>query len=154
MKTRIQARAAFKVAGVKAENITAAECPAIWNKLYDKSSFIQLEMMGNGQSYGLCYGEMQADKINYMAAYNLSDENKSQDLGLDILSIPESEYLVISLIGAVPDVIHQAWKYIMEDYFPNQGYQHAGSPDFELYSQGDIQSPDYRMELWVPIVKC
>jgi len=46
-----------------------------------------------------------------------------------------------------------AKQYVMETFFPEQGYCHAGTPDFEAYSEGDMCSPDYRMELWVPIVK-
>lgn len=153
MKTRIQERPAFQVAGIKAEKISSDQCPSIWDKLYDKASFIQLEMLGNGQSYGICYGNPDDGKINYMAAYNTTDERKAEALGLDLLSIPQAEYLIVSLIGAIPQSIHKGWEYITQDFFPKQAYRHAGTPDFELYSQGDIYSENYRMELWVPIVK-
>lgn len=41
----------------------------------------------------------------------------------------------------------------MENFFPEHGFRHAGSPDFEVYVEGDMDSPAYKMELWVPIVK-
>lgn len=41
----------------------------------------------------------------------------------------------------------------MENFFPEHGFRHAGSPDFEVYAEGDMDSPAYKMELWVPIVK-
>ena len=35
----------------------------------------------------------------------------------------------------------------------NKVYRHAGTPDFEVYGEGDMYNPNYEMELWVPIVK-
>ena len=52
-----------------------------------------------------------------------------------------------------PDSIHVGWKYLFEVLFPEQGYRHSGKPDFEVYSEGDMYSETYKMELWVPIVK-
>ena len=68
---------------------------------------------------------------------------KAAELGLSVMHIPEAEYAVV----------HQGWKYVMETFFPEQGYCHAGTPDFEAYSEGDMYSKNYTMELWVPIVK-
>ena len=51
------------------------------------------------------------------------------------MHIPEAEYAVVQLKGAVPDCIHQGWKYVMETFFPEQGYCYAGTPDFEAYSE-------------------
>ena len=41
----------------------------------------------------------------------------------------------------------------MEVFLPEQGYVHAGTPDFEVYFDGDMYSPDYKMELWIPLAK-
>lgn len=155
MKTRIVKRDGFKVAGVKGDAIDSQQCPAMWDKLYEQGSFISLELLGNGQSMGLCYGEMLDDNINYMAAYHVSEANieKAEAMGLEILELPAAEYFVATLKGAIPQSIQNGWRYVMEEYFPVYGYQHNGSPDFELYSQGDTTSEDYVMELWVPFVK-
>lgn len=152
MKTRIIKRDAFKVAGIQGEGIFSHDCPAIWTRLYEKASLFELELLGNGQSMGLCYGEVIDTSINYMAAYNVSNDNvaKAKALGLEILDVPAAEYFVTSLKGAIPKSIQDGWLYVMEEYFPVYGYQHTGGPDFELYSQGDMTSDEYVMELWVP----
>ncbi len=36
---------------------------------------------------------------------------------------------------------------------PASPYRHAGSPDREVYSQGDSNSADYYSEVWLPIVE-
>ena len=74
-------------------------------------------------------------------------------MGLNILEVPEAEYAVVKLKGIVPNCIHEGWKYVTGTFFPEQGYRHAGTPDFEVYGEGNMYSPDYEMELWVPIVK-
>ena len=80
----------------------------------------------------------------------MSDAKK---LELDTMEIPEAEYAVVKLKGKIPNCIHEGWKYVMEVFFPEHGYKHAGTPDFEVYTEGDMESDNYEMELWVPIVK-
>jgi AraC family transcriptional regulator len=74
-------------------------------------------------------------------------------MGLEVKEIREAEYAILSLKGSVPTCIHEGWKYAMEVFLPEQGYMHAGTPDFEVYSEGDMYSPDYKMELWIPLSK-
>lgn len=33
------------------------------------------------------------------------------------------------------------------------GYQHECAPDIEVFPIGDMTSPDYRCEIWIPIKK-
>ena len=72
---------------------------------------------------------------------------------LEIVEVGAAEYAVVELTGKIPDSIHAGWKYVFEVFFPEQGYRHSGKPDFEVYSEGDMYSETYKMELWVPIVK-
>ena len=93
------------------------------------------------------------NKINYMACYHVSDIAKAREMGLEVKEIRAAEYAILSLKGAVPGCIHEGWKYAMEVFLPEQGYVHAGTPDFEVYFDGDMYSPDYKMELWIPLAK-
>ena len=91
--------------------------------------------------------------INYMAGYIVTDVDKAKSRGLDILEVEEAEYAIVELKGVVPECIHNGWKYVMEVFFPEHGYVHSGTPDFEYYYEGNMDSKDYKMELWIPIVK-
>ena len=82
---------------------------------------------------------------------HMINKEKATDLGLEIMDIPEAEYAIVELNGAIPGCIHDGWKYIVGTFFPQQGYRHSASPDFEVYSQGDMYDKNYKMELWVPI---
>ncbi len=87
-----------------------------------------------------------------MAGYDVTDQRKAKALGLTIMEIEPAEYAIIPVKGPIPGSIHQAWKYVLK-CFPETGYRHSGAPDFEVYAEGEMDSPDYEMELWIPIVK-
>ena len=161
MDIKVMKKSAFKVAGVAERVEEGGDFPNVWDKLFKKVSEEKLESLGNGQSYGACYEIEKNEKenpeskhtVSYMAGYDAQNTDKAKDLGLSILEVPEAEYAVVKLKGIIPNCIHEGWKYVAGTFFPEQGYRHAGTPDFEVYGEGDMYNPNYEMELWVPIVK-
>ena len=153
MNITIQKKQAFTVAGVNEQSINSSLCPSVWDKLYEKYSHDELASLKNGQSVGVCHDVENPSTINYMAGYIVNDVDKARSMGLDVLEVDEAEYAVVELTGSVPDCIHTGWKYAMEVFFPEHGYVHSGKPDIEYYYEGDMHSPDYKMELWIPITK-
>ena len=153
MDIKIQKKPAFIVAGVLLEAIDNSKCPSAWENLYNNHSIANLESLGSGQSFGVCSDVKEGEIINYMVAYDVADKAKAEELGLSIKEIPEAEYAIVPVKGAIPASIHHAWKYVLEAFFPETGYRHSGAPDFEVYTEGDMFSPDYQMELWIPVVK-
>lgn len=153
MNITIQKKQAFTVAGVNEQSINSSLCPSVWDKLYEKYSHDELASLGNGQSAGVCHDVENSSTINYMAGYIVNDVDKARSMGLDVLEVDEAEYVVVELVGSVPESIHNGWKYAMEVFFPEHGYIHSGKPDFEYYHEGDMHSKDYKMELWIPITK-
>ena len=153
MNVTIQKKDSFTVAGFNEENINSSLCPKVWNKLYEKYSQEELASLGDGESVGICHDVESPNVKNYMAGYIVTDVDKAKSMGLDILEVEEAEYAIVELKGVVPECIHNGWKYVMEVFFPEHGYVHSGTPDFEYYYEGNIDSKDYKMELWIPIVK-
>ena len=153
MDIKIQKKSAFTVAGVLLEAIDNSQCPSAWEQLYANHSFEILKSLGSGQSFGVCSDVKEDEIINYMAAYDVTDIAKAEALGLSIKEIPAAEYAIVPVKGAIPASIHHAWKYVLEVFFPETGYRHSGALDFEVYTEGDMSSPDYQMELWIPVVK-
>jgi AraC family transcriptional regulator len=153
MNITIQKKKAFTVAGVNEQSINSSLCPSVWDKLYEKYSYDELASLGSGEIVGVCHDVENPNTINYMAAYIVNDVNRARGMGLEVLEVEETEYAVVELIGTVPECIHNGWKYAMEVFFPEHGYVHSGKPDFEYYYEGDMNSKDYKMELWIPICK-
>lgn len=153
MNITIQKKEAFTVAGVNEQNINSSLCPAVWDQLYEKYSHDELAKLGDGESVGVCHDVENPSTINYMAGYIVADVDTAKSMGLDVLAVKEAEYAVVELKGSVPECIHNGWKYVMEVFFPEHGYAHSGSPDFEYYYEGDMHSPEYKMELWIPVCR-
>ena len=153
MDIKIQKKSAFTVAGVLLEAIDNSQCPSAWDQLYSTHGFEILESLGSGQSFGVCSDVKEGEIINYMAAYDVTDKARAEELGLSIKDIPAAEYAIVPVKGIIPASIHHAWKYVLEVFFLETGYRHSGAPDFEVYSEGDMSSPDYQMELWIPVIK-
>lgn len=153
MDIKIQKKPAFTVAGVLLEAIDNSQCPSAWEQLYATHSFESLEGLGSGQSFGVCSDVKEGEIINYIAAYDVTDKTKAEELDLSIKDIPTAEYAIVPVNGAIPTSIQHAWKYVLEIFFPETGYRHSGAPDFEVYTEGDMSSPDYQMELWIPVIR-
>lgn len=161
MNVTIQKKKAFTVAGVNKQNIASSLCTSIWQELFSKVSHEEMSKLGGGESVGVCHDILNLDNhdvlgsntINYMAGYIVNDADKGKSLGLDVLEVEEAEYAIVELKGSVPDCIHNGWKYMMEVFFPEHGYAHSGKPDLEYYYEGDMDSEDYKMALWIPIIK-
>ena len=161
MNISIQEKGAFTIAGVNEQNINSSLCSSIWQTLFSRVSHEEMSNLGTGESVGACHDLLNLDThdvlnfntINYMAGYIVTDAEKAKSMGLDILEVKEAEYAVVELRGSVPNCIHSGWKYVMEVFFPEHGYIHSGSPDFEYYYEGDMNSDDYKMELWIPITR-
>lgn len=161
MNVTIQKKKAFTVAGVNKQNIASSLCTSIWQELFSKVSHEEMSKLGGGESVGVCHDILNLDNhdvlgsntINYMAGYIVNDADKGKSLGLDVLEVEEAEYAIVELKGSVPECIHNGWKYMMEVFFPEHGYAHSGKPDLEYYYEGDMDSEDYKMTLWIPIIK-
>lgn len=135
------------------EAIDTSLCSETWNGLFKQVPIEKLEQMGSGQSFGVCYDIKNVNAINYMAGYDVKDKERAKELCLEVMEIPDNEYAIVKLKGPIPKCIHEGWKYLMEVFFPETGYEHSGDPDFEVYYEGDMSSPEYEMELWVPVRK-
>ncbi|MFZ2305147.1 MAG: AraC family transcriptional regulator [Streptococcus suis] len=153
MEVRIEKKASFTVAGLIRTAISNEVCPQVWEDLFKNHTYEELAALGSGQSFGVCTLAQADETINYMAAYDVTDREKATKLGLELLDVHEADYAIFTLTGPVPQSIHAGWRYALETFFPEHGYRHSGAPDFEYYFEGDMSSPDYQMELWIPIVK-
>ena len=94
---------------------------------------------------GVCSDLSSGVGLNYLAGYDVTDKKKAQELGLSLLEVAETQYAIVPVRGNVPESIHEAWKYVLEVFFPENGYRHSGAPDFEVYAEGDIHAEDYKM---------
>ncbi|WEK54452.1 MAG: effector binding domain-containing protein [Candidatus Cohnella colombiensis] len=70
-----------------------------------------------------------------------------------LMTIPAANWAIFTSVGPMPGAIQRLFNRIYQEWFPATGYEHAGTPELEVYPPGDTTAEDYRCEVWIPIVK-
>ncbi len=157
MKYRIEERQAFRVVGVKEQFSAVVEesfeaIPKMWNRCNSDGTTQAVCSLIEGEPNG-CLGictEFDGDKFYYWIA---APTSKACPAGMIEMDIPVSTWAIFDVTGAMPKAIQDVNRRIYSEWLPSSGYDHARTPDFELYPEGDLNSPDYKSEIWIPVVK-
>lgn len=104
--------------------------------------------------FGVCYGNLpeNAKTFDYSIAVKC-DENTVAPEGFRKNTIPSRTWAVFECIGAMPNAIQDMWHKIVSEFFPASGYQPTYEMDIEAYTEGNMDSPNYRSEIWIPVIK-
>jgi AraC family transcriptional regulator len=159
MKYNVVERDSFQVVGVKREFSLANEenlvgIPKFWDEVNSDGTSELLFKLNNGTIkgvLGVCAAASNTKSkqaIDYWIAVDYDGEIPE---GMASLDIPASKWVVFEVHGPMPDAMQAAWKQIFSEWFPTSGYEHAGIPELEVYSEDDPFSPDYYSEIWIPV---
>jgi AraC family transcriptional regulator len=101
---------------------------------------------------GVCmpFDTLQEQFTYLIAAEKTSDEPLADT---EVIEIPAATWAVFEAIGPMPHAIQNVWERIYSEWFPSTGYEHAAAPELEVYLDGNVNDPDYRSEIWIPIIK-
>ena len=104
--------------------------------------------------FGVCYGNLpeNAKTFDYSIAAKC-DNNTVVPEGFRKNTIPARTWAVFECKGAMPNAMQDMWHKIISEFFPTSGYQPTYEMDIEAYTDGNMGSPDYRSEIWVPVIK-
>jgi len=158
MNYKIVEKEGFKVVGVKREfscenGENLAGIPKMWEDVHVDGTNDLLFDLNNGQIkgvLGVCVDKRSPGSplMDYWIAAAHTGETPE---GLMELEIPASKWGVFEVHGAMPEAMQNTWKQIISEWFPSSHYEHAGTPDLEVYSNGNPSSPDYYSEIWIPL---
>lgn len=149
-------RSAFKVVGLGVETTNTREAspesaliPGLWQQFFSDNIDNQISNKTTNESILGVYWNYQGDQEK---SYRLLAGREVSSLdnvppGLTAIEVPESDYLVFSDQGEMPQIIYSMWQAIW-DYFANNNiHQRQYSFDFECYSN----DPASRVEIYVAI---
>jgi len=152
MDYRIEEKEAFavlvKAKRVEAEEGNSTQILAFWGEYFSEGLAKKVDPV-----LGVC-GEMLPDSKNFL--YGIGDFMKDgQEVPEDfeVWQVPKCTWAVFKCIGAMPFAIQEMWKRIYSEWLPQAKYEILPSYDFELYTDGDTNSPDYVSEIWLPVKK-
>ncbi|HWO95793.1 MAG TPA: AraC family transcriptional regulator [Bacillus sp. (in: firmicutes)] len=156
MNYRIVERDAFHVIGVgkqvsTCQNENLKEIPLFWNEVNTKGISLELlQLAQKDEMFGMC---MDFDHANEELTYFIGVESQEKREAFETKTVPALTWAVFESVGPMPGAIQSVWKRIYSEWFPSTGYEHAAGPEFEVYPPGDVNDPNYRCEVWVPIKK-
>ncbi|MCD8508589.1 MAG: AraC family transcriptional regulator [Bacillus sp. (in: Bacteria)] len=168
MQPKIMERDAFKIVGYEFKttlrnNAHSRDIPAFWNKCNIEGKEAKLYNTQNPPKhgeYGICVNtNMETDEFSYVLGVEVTDfDNALAEMYL--LEVPAATYAVFTtppvIDGEFVDSIKGAWKYILEEWFPNSGYVIDDRKlDFEFYDERchPWEHEKFSMEIHVPIKK-
>ena len=102
--------------------------------------------------FGICYGNRPTDikTFDYAIAVPCAADACVPE-GYHIREIPARTWAVFECIGPMPKSVQETWHKICAEFFPASGYTPTYEMDIEAYPDGDVASPDYRSEIWIPV---
>ena len=128
--------------------------PAFWDRAATDGTIDTLESLSSDNTYifGICYAnpDKTSTKFDYSIATKC-DTGATVPAGFRKTEIPARTWLVFECTGAIPDAIQEAWRKIVSEFFPGSPYTPTYEMDVEAYTAGDMSSPDYRSEIWIPV---
>lgn len=159
MDYKIVKKQAFKVIEKRSvqtvsENRNLQTIPKFWEDARKDGTVERLLELTSDKAFifGICYNNPHTEEttFDYSLAV-LADEDAEIPEGFSVSEIPARTWVVFECCGAMPDAIQQLWHKIASEFFPSSGYEPTYEFDIEAYTDGDMTSPNYKSEIWVPI---
>lgn len=156
MNYRIERKPKFSFCGMtrnitnvpEGENFIAI--PKFWEEVMQDGSYN--EIMGkvnDGRCIGACMPMNPEEDTDFDYIIGVFSDEEIE--GYDYHKVPSADWAVFEVRGI--QEIQNMWKRIFSEWFPSTGFQHAYLPELEVYSDGNVQDPDYLIEIWIPIIK-
>ncbi len=153
MKANVVHKEAFNVAGLSIVTFPGdPKIPELWDKLFTSGLFEKLVKAGQGQSLGVCYAKSKEPRFRYLAGLAVDSIAPALEARAEVLHVSAADYLIVPCKGPVPQCIQEGYKKA-ENLIADVGVRMSMLPDIEHYLPGDLNKPDYEMELWLPVEK-
>ena len=161
MNYRIVEKQAFKVLG-KTETHSIDESqnkntiPNFWDKAHRTGVIETLLKKASDKTYvfGICRGNTHTNKevFDYSIAVECNECTEIPK-GYNVIEIPARTWIIIECMGAMPEAIQKLWHELCTEFFPTSEYKPTYEMDIEAYPSGNMTSPDYTCQIWIPIEK-
>jgi AraC family transcriptional regulator len=157
MESKIISKKTFSIIGIELkttnrEGKNFVEIPQFWKQVIQKKKIGKIPNKKQpGTVLGICMDFRADGDFSYIIGSEVTNTDNVPD---DMVSkkIPDAKYAVFLARGKMPDSIQNTFKYIYHEWLPKSKYQHAGSPEFELYDERSDDSENAEVDIYVPIV--
>ncbi|MCW3490699.1 AraC family transcriptional regulator [Dethiobacter alkaliphilus] len=162
MNYRIVEKEPFKIVGMMKRvpiifNGVNPEIAAMWQSLDDEKIALLTEL-SNVEPVGLLsastnFSEGRMDEQGELDHYIGVATTKECPEGLAQLEVQASTWAVFESAGPFPETLQDIWGRIYSEWFPSSNYELAEGPEILWNENKDLNSPDFKSEIWIPVLK-
>jgi AraC family transcriptional regulator len=69
------------------------------------------------------------------------------------LEVAASTWAIFEAVGPFPDALQNVWGRIYSEWLPSSNYELAEGPEILWNESKEVSSPNFRSEIWVPVLK-
>lgn len=156
MDYKIIKKEGFQLAGLSKKVTSEHEqnyqiIPKFWQEVCQNGTVEKMKIQSD-TTYGVCYNhDTELKEFYYMIG--IEDNHIDGVEGCELLEIPESTWAIFESVGPMPHAIQKIWKRIYSEWFPATKYEHANTPELEVYLPGEADAEDYHCQIWIPIIE-
>jgi AraC family transcriptional regulator len=162
MNYRIVEKEAFRIVGLKKRvpiifNGVNPEISAMWQSL-NEEKIKELKGLSNVEPKGLISAstnfsedrmEEKGELDHYIGAATTSECPEH----LSSLEVAPGTWAVFEAVGPFPSTLQNVWGRIYSEWFPSSSYQQVEGPEILWNESKDVSSPNFRSEIWMPVMK-
>ena len=157
MNYKIETKEAFRIVGAKRHFSMQVEesfklVPLFWQEMHSAGIIPKLCELMNCPPYGVLGVCTCMDGKDFDYYISVASE-KPCPADMDEYEVPAATWAIFECVGAMPNAIQELQTRIVSEWLPASGYEYADAPDIELYPDGDMSSPSYKCEVWLPVTK-
>ncbi|EMY5505950.1 AraC family transcriptional regulator [Bacillus wiedmannii] len=162
MNYRIEEKEPFRIIGITKRvpivfNGVNEEIASMWKSL-NPESIQTLKSLSNMEPTGIISAstnfsegrmEENGELDHYIGVASMKDcpEQFAQ------LEVAASTWAVFEAVGPFPETLQNVWGRIYSEWFPSSNYELAEGPEILWNEQKDISSPNFKSEIWIPVLK-
>jgi AraC family transcriptional regulator len=163
MKPKFVAKPAFHIIGyeLKTKNLDGQnnnDIPEFWQQYMTQGLSSNIpKPLDPHVEYGICtdFNPITGEFV-YLIGMEVEKDSPAPE-GLVYRSFPELDYAVFTTPKSNEKTftasIQSTWNYVFTEWFPDSGYEHFGSIEFELYDERCHGHEGKEMDIYIPVKK-
>lgn len=153
MKVRIEKKLSFTIAGIKKtfrNDSVVNRVPDFWSETPQATYDTLLSLMDTSPKglIGLCADFDEQHEFDYWIGAVTTKPIPEDMLAYQVKACT---WAIVEQEGDLMELVERFWR----EWLPSSGYRRAEQtiPDIEVYPEADLPKPNFKYELWFPIVK-
>ncbi|OEF97071.1 AraC family transcriptional regulator [Desulfuribacillus alkaliarsenatis] len=162
MNYRIVEKEAFSIVGIMKRvpiifNGVNPEIAEMWKSL-NNETISKLKELSNIEPIGMLsastnFSEGRMEEKGELDHYiGVATTNECPD-DLVELKVAASTWVVFEAVGPFPETLQDVWGRIYSEWFPASNYEIAVGPEILWNENKDLTAPNFKSEIWIPVIK-